>query len=294
MQASRRDLFRSAAALAAVREAPASIEVPKMKFFGADVSRLVAGVNPFQGYSHFNGVLSAVMREWYTSERVCEVLHQCCRYGINAFNHVEIARAPEDWERFQSQGGKMHLIMQGMGDPEATVRKLKPLALYRQGEFTDRAYNAGDMTPIREWCKRARQTGVVVGVGTHRPEVITLIEEQNWDVDFYAGCVYNRTRRPEEWARLLNGQVPEMPSEIYLQSDPPNMYRVMRQTRKPCFAFKIMAAGRIGDKGAEQAFQTAYASIKPTDGVIIGLFPRIKDEVKENAERVARLLRQST
>jgi hypothetical protein len=80
------------------------------------------------------------------------------------------------------------------------------------------------------------------------------------------------------------------PGETYLQSDPPRMYRVMRQTAKPCFAFKILAAGRIPDRGIDQAFRTAFESIKPTDGIYIGMFPRVKDEVKENAERVHRIL----
>jgi len=82
-----------------------------------------------------------------------------------------------------------------------------------------------------------------------------------------------------------------MPNDIYLQSDPPRMYRVMRQTKKPCFAFKILAAGRISDHGVEQAFRTAFESIKPTDGVYVGMFPRVKDEVRENAEIVHRILR---
>jgi hypothetical protein len=68
------------------------------------------------------------------------------------------------------------------------------------------------------------------------------------------------------------------------------MYRVMRQTRKPCFAFKILAAGRISDADADDAFRTAFESIKPTDGVFVGMFPRVKDEVRENAERVRRIL----
>ena len=70
------------------------------------------------------------------------------------------------------------------------------------------------------------------------------------------------------------------------------MYRVMRQTKKPCFAFKILAAGRIPDSGVEQAFRTAFESIKPTDGIYVGMFPRRKDEVKENAELVHRILTQ--
>ena len=34
---------------------PASeIQVPKMKFFHAEISRVVLGVNPFYGYAHYN------------------------------------------------------------------------------------------------------------------------------------------------------------------------------------------------------------------------------------------------
>jgi len=39
-----------------------------------------------------------------------------------------------------------------------------------------------------------------------------------------------------------------------------------------------------------QAFRTAYSSIKPIDGVYIGVFPREKDELKENAEIVHGIL----
>jgi hypothetical protein len=82
----------------------------------------------------------------------------------------------------------------------------------------------------------------------------------------------------------------ELPNDIYMQSDPPRMYRAIRQTRKPCFAFKILAAGRIPEKGIEQAFRTAFESIKPIDAVYVGMFPRIKDEVREDAEIVHRIL----
>jgi hypothetical protein len=96
------------------------------------------------------------------------------------------------------------------------------------------------------------------------------------------------------------------------------MYKVMRQTRKPCFAFKILAAGRInrssrpsasparaasspqrrspasGPQGTvEQAYRTAFESIKPIDGVFVGMFPRLTDEVRENAEHMVRTLAKS-
>jgi hypothetical protein len=234
------------------------------------------------------------MREYSTPERVCAIMHQCNRFGINAY---QLAGGPETIQRFESEGGKMHLIVQGGQTPlENQMRSLqafKPLAIYNMGETVDRAFQTDAMDTIKEWCKKARDMGVMVGVGTHKPEVIALVEEQNWDVDFYAGCVYNRTRTDDEWRELLKGDLMEMSRDLYLQSDPARMYKVMRQTRKPCFAFKILAAGRIPDSGVEQAFRTAFESIKPIDGVFVGIFPRVRDEVREDAEIVHKILVRS-
>ena len=147
---------------------PASeIQVPKVRFGGVEISRLVVGCNPFYGFAHFNRTLSTIMRDYYTAERVCDVLHQCNRFGINAYNYVQLGRAPQDLERFRAEGGKMHLIVQGTTDPAPIVAQWKPLAIYRHGNLTDRAFQSGDIGSVREWCKKVRDTGVMVGVGTH-------------------------------------------------------------------------------------------------------------------------------
>ncbi len=313
MSNTRRGFLQSAAALAAganaaaqtpggrgARTAAASlqpvseIQVPKMKFGGVEISRLVLGCNPFLGEGHFNPTLAALMREYFTPDRVCSIMHQCNRFGINAY---QLAGGPGTLQRFESEGGKMHLIVQGgqapLEDQMRSLQAFHPLAIYNMGETVDRAFQTDSMDTIKEWCKKARDKGVMVGVGTHKPEVIALVEEQNWDVDFYAGCVYNRTRTDGEWRELLHGELMEMSREMYLQSDPARMYKVMRQTRKPCFAFKILAAGRIPDGGIERAFRTAFESIKPIDGVFVGMFPRVRDQVREDAGIVHRILAQS-
>jgi len=270
----------------------ADVQVPHMKFFHASISRLVLGVNPFYGFAHYNGNFGAAMKEWYTPDRVCAVMHQCTRFGINAMNYVHLSHAPEDLARFRAEGGEMNLIIQvtSKADAGELVRALHPLALQRQGEIVDDAWQSGKMDTVKEWCKKVRDMGVLVGVGTHIPEVIAYVEEKGWDVDFYSGCVYNRRRTIEEQKKILGGESIEMPTELYLKSDPARMYHVMRQTKKPCFAFKILAAGRVPDGGVEQAFRTAFESIKPTDAVYVGMFPKYKDEVRENAEIVHRIL----
>ena len=297
---------------------PASeLQVPKMKFGNVEISRLVIGCNPFVGYSHFNNILNTVMREYYTPEKVCEVMHQCNRFGINAFNYRHNDVGYSNLKRFQAEGGKMHLIVQDWNDPVGVWKDVQPLAMHYLGEYVDRAFQDDNMEMVQEWCKKARDTGTMVGVGTHKPEVIDFVESKGWDVDFYAGCVYNRSRTADEWKQVLGNELPELPNEIYLQSDPPKMYKAMRQTKKPCFAFKILAAGRIsrgaarqaartsssspqsrfpntGTQGTvEQAFRTAFQSIKPNDGIFVGMFPRVTDEVRENAEHTVRALAKS-
>jgi hypothetical protein len=278
----------------AVTPSPASseIQIPKMKLGNVEIGRMVLGVNPLYGWAHYNNNFSNAMRDWYTQDKVCEVMHRANAFGINALNYVNAKRAPSDLARFEAEGGKMNLIVQvcAPDDAAALYKEHKPLAMHRQGEVVDIAYRVRTMDTVREWCKRVRDLGALVGVGTHKPEVIELVEEQGWDVDFYAGCVYNRTRTEEELRQILNGQLLEMPREVYLQSDPARMYKVMRQTTKICFAFKILAAGRIEGNSVEQAFRTAFLSIKPIDGVFVGMYPRNKDEVKENAEIVHKIL----
>jgi hypothetical protein len=302
MPHTRRDFLQASAAWvaavagAASGAAAATGQPPRMKFGGAEISRLVLGVNPFYGFSHFNDIYGQMVADWYTPEKVVEVMRRAQEFGINAFNYVELGRGPEDWKRFVAEGGRMHLIPQVTAGVDAAkmVRELKPVGLQRQGEVVDAAWQSGDMESVREWCKQVRQLGVLVGVGTHKPEIIEYVEEKGWDVDFYAGCVYNRTRTPEEWRKALGGEITVMHKETYLRSDPPRMYKVMRQTKRPCFAFKILAAGRItSDSDVEQAFRTAFRSLKPIDGVYVGMCPRYKDEVKQNAGLVTRILGES-
>ena len=54
----------------------------------------------------------------------------------------------------------------------------------------------------------------------------------------------------------------------------------------------VIGAGRkIGSpREVDEAFKFTYRSIKPGDAAIVGMFPRFKDEVKENADRVRGLL----
>jgi hypothetical protein len=298
---SRRSFLKSSAGLAATlavgplagAQAPPPALLPTVRFGDMEITRLIVGQNQFYGHSHFNSIFDKIMVEWNTPERVCQTLHQCQQNGINTFQWSDRGRSLSDLEMFRAQGGKMNLIgLDGQMRPvEEMVRRSGLKALYHHGEFTDQLFRAGKMDQVQEYTKKLRQGGVQVGIGTHKPEVVEYVEERGWDVDFYMLCAYNRTRTPEEIRKLL-GVLPVPAEELYLETDPPRAYEVARKTTKTCLLFKILAAGRRAHSPGEvdKAFQEAFDNIKPQDCVVVGMFPRFQDQVKENCDRVRRIL----
>ena len=297
----RRDFLKTSASLAAAlasrplsgAQESAAASFPKVRFGKHEISRLVIGSNQFYGYSHFNPLLDQLMREWNTPDRVRETLRECELNGINAFQYAHHERGFADLKLHRESGGKIMLVATDPGkDPvEDTVKRIEPIAMYHHGEKTDVFFREGKMDQVLEYTKRVRQTGVLVGIGTHKSEVVEYVEERGWDVDFYLLCAYNRTRTPEEIRKLLR-VLPVPPNEVYLETDPPRAYQVARQTKKTCFLFKILAAGRLcrSTQSVDQAFKTALESIKPKDCIVVGMYPRFKDEVKENADRVRQIM----
>jgi hypothetical protein len=96
-------------------------------------------------------------------------------------------------------------------------------------------------------------------------------------------CLYRRNRLAyEQRAEFREATV----GDPFVEKDPERMCKMIRQTRKPCFAFKILAAGRNikTPQAVDGAFRFVYENIKPQDGVVIGMFPRFQDEIAQNAE----------
>ena len=267
-------------------EAP---KLPQIRLGRHSISRLIAGNNTFAGGSHLSGFLNRAMREYFTPEQILKTLRRCQEVGVNCWQAVP--NCVEPYKKFLAEGGKMNLIILADGDPAL----LKPLAeagciaIAHHGETTDRLFKLGRLDEIHDYLKHVRDAGLLVGVSTHIPDVVDAIESKGWDVDFYMTCVYERHRTAAELEKLL-GQVPIPIGEVYLRQDPPRMFKAIRQTKRPCLAFKILAAGRLSDKKewVEKAFRETFEAIKPTDGVIIGFYDRYSDQAAENAEYVKR------
>ena len=96
-------------------------------------------------------------------------------------------------------------------------------------------------------------------------------------------CVYRESRNHAELLEILS----EVPiGEVYLPSDVPRMCETISKANKTCLAFKILAAGRMCDNSEQvrRAFEFVFQHIKPNDAVIVGMYPRYTDQIKENAD----------
>ncbi len=113
-----------------------------------------------------------------------------------------------------------------------------------------------------------------VGLGTHIPEVVDHVESQGWDVDFYMTCVF----------RIVDG-------DTFRDEDREKMLARVSRMSKPCLIFKVYGATRHSatPEAKRAALDLAFRYAKPSDAVVIGMFPKREEQVRENC----RLVRES-
>ena len=214
----RRDLFKgagtvaawlAAANLSAAQTPSASGKVPEAKpgsvlpvvpFGKHRITRLIAGANPIYGYSHFNYLFSAHMGEYHTTERVLSFLNELERGGLNTWQASWSERLETDWLKYKEQGGKLQLLVLSRPDfndrPEILERvmKLKPMGIAQHGVSTNRFWDAGQFDQCKDYLKRIRDTGAMVGLSCHNPLEVEYSEEKGWDVDYYMTSLYYMIR----------------------------------------------------------------------------------------------------
>lgn len=277
---------RAADATAAAEETP---KLPQIQLGRYRISRLICGNNCFGAGSHLSLFVNHEMRRYYTPEQILKTLKRCQEEGINCWQAG--SGSLELYRRLVDEGGKMHLLAIAAGG-DAEIDKLARggcIALAHHGEVTDQLFKRGEIDKMHDYLKRVRDAGMLVGVSTHMPDVVDAVESKGWDLDYYMTCVYQRHRSAEELERLL-GQAPIPVGEVYLPNDPPRMFQAIQKTKRPCLAFKILAAGRLSERPqwVEDAFRNTFKAIKPGDGVIVGIYDRYSDQAAENAALVRR------
>lgn len=282
---------------------PTAASLPSVVWHGQRISRLVLGHNPMKGWSHASDALDLEMRTYHAEDSAA--LGLLAGAEANGINTAQFGGDRPMWaiEEHARRGGRMQWIATlygklagpiGPGSNQSFEDELRrilavaprPIGIQHFGETTDQFFFEGRLDLLRDRMKRLRDTGVLVGVCTHLPEVVDAIESQAWDIDFYQTSFYTVYSSTGE--RAIDRE-----HEKFEPAARERMVECIQRTRKPCIAFKILGATRHCATPADvhAAFRYAFDHIKSTDVVCVGMWQKHADQVAANAAIVRSLLR---
>lgn len=269
--------------------------LPTVPFFGSNITRLIVGGNPISGNSHIDNAASEEMCDYFTAENVKKLFFRCEECGINTMQLRGDKHIMRLIREYRAEGGSMKWIAQTASELRSfegninQIRNAGADAIYLHGTIVDSYYKENNLTEITERLKIMRDSGKPVGLASHMPEVIEQAQEKNWDIDFFMTCVYNISKVRRESSEITGKANSGEPFDY---EDRALMYETIRKTPKPCLAFKIFGAGRTCTtrEQAKASVKEAFDNIKPTDAVIIGMFPKYSDQAEENSRYVREVL----
>jgi hypothetical protein len=280
-------LNSGAAAEETASTTPTGQPLPTIALGTHRLSRLIAGWNPVGGHSYLGPHMDRHMREYFTVDRTVEFLLACENAGITAHQYSPSDKTEPVLRQVRERGSKMkflglHAGRDGVPD---MIRSTSPIAMVHHGGVTDRLFSQGKSCEVHDYVKTAHDHGVLAGVSAHNPDCIQRIADEGWEVDFFMTCFYFLTRKFfAADGELVTPETLQIGYPFY-RDDPSVMTRVVRQVEQPCLVFKILAAGRLcgSQDQVRSAFRYAFENIKPTDGAIVGMYPRFFDEINADA-----------
>ena len=260
--------------------------LPQVTIAGVTIPRMIVGCNPIGGWSHMCRNMTLAMTDYFTLDRTVGFLQDCEKTGLNVWIGYWDDKPRKALQTLWSQGSKIRPYFLGTLEKDGSVSKdlleYKPIWYVHHGNVTDTLFQAGKQEQVHDFVKKVHDVlGIPAGISAHNPDCIKYAEDKGWEADLYQCCLYHVTR-PHEEIRAKLGAAPL--GESFLDTDRDEMLKVIRQVKKPCLAFKILGAGRLceTDDSVEEAFQYALSRIKKTDAIIVGMWPKFKDEIAQN------------
>ncbi|MFO7902164.1 MAG: hypothetical protein R6U98_05855 [Pirellulaceae bacterium] len=266
--------------------------MPRISVGNRRLTRLIAGSNPLNGNSYLGPHVDRQMKAYFTKERVVDFLLDCENAGINAhqFSHAPAGDSASVIREARDRGSNMHFfcLAKDVREIRPAIDATHPFALVHHGGVTDRRFAEGKSERVHDFVKAVHDAGLVAGVSAHNPDCIKQVADEGWDVDFFMTCFYFLTRK----AFRKKGDSATEPDLLHVgaypfhRHDPAVMTEVIRQVEKPCLGFKILAGGRMcaSQNMVRGAFRFAFENMKPTDGAIVGMFPKYFDEIGANTK----------
>lgn len=251
-------------------------KLPKIKLGKLEVSRLILGSNPFFGYHHGNPhATDKEMREYYTDDRVMQVMDEAAEQGITAVWSPPYDNWTRLWNNYRKRGGKLKIWIgqPDFGDMKENITKCAKngaKAVCIQGAIAAEAIQEGKHDLVKQWLEQIKGFGLPAGLASHYPEALLKADQLGL---------------PAQWYHLTIG-VPD----TFHQSDREKSLETIAKLDKPVVAFKVLGAGRFMPK---DAFPYVLGKLRRKDGMCVGVFPaKDPDQLQENATFARKLTRK--
>ena len=280
--------------------------LPTTNFFGTEITRLILGDNPAHGNTYIPDLITREeMTEYFTPDNIVKMLFSSQDAGYNTVLALASPLMLDALCKFKADCGKLHIIFQtyppsidNFAQNIDEMAGFEPIAIYHQGSTGETLIDNEEIDTYLKNIETIRKTGFPTGIALHVPENVHRAEKENWNADFYVLCPYNiRRNRKGHISSFITGE-----SKAWVVFHPDDrlvMFPVVQQLNKPVIIIKALAGGQIymGKPKeeypaiTEQYLAETYANIKPSDVVCLGVFQRDQNQVRQNAEIVAKILK---
>ncbi len=248
--------------------------LPTVQIGGLAISKVICGTNPFFGFSHFTRARDLWMKQYFTDDRIKEIMGRACELGVNAVVSGIQDRLHAILRDLRAEGLEMHWICTPGGNNAEEVMQgavwcrdhdveiCMPHQMYTDNNLLP-AQN--DLLGYDRIAEKIRSLGMIPGLSTHRPETIVTMDRAGKDVEAYI--------------------LPLNPIGFLCPFEVEWVQRIICNSSKPVITIKTMAAGRVTP---EIGLPFALRAVKPTDPLALG-FSSVQ-EVEEDLQLVRSVL----
>ncbi|HUV38468.1 MAG TPA: hypothetical protein VMY39_02595 [Planctomycetota bacterium] len=241
------------------------MSLPMTKLGKVSVSRLVVGGNPVSGFSH--AARDKEMRDYFTTANTKKLLRRCEAAGINTCFFRADKHVMRMLNEYWNEGGTIQWVAQSAPEMEVVNNVNQAVAynakaMYVHGGLVDNCFEKNDFDPMRRQIDRIHESGIAAGCASHDPQHLLKLLEMGWDIDFFMVCLYH--------LEGYRGKLSVSQDEKFIDTDRVKALSIIKKVKQPCFAYKILAAGR---KDPREAFTEVCSYLKPVDGINVGMYP---------------------
>lgn len=247
--------------------------LPKGKLGHHEVSRLIIGTNPINGYAHSRDLayVGSLFRAYHTEEKVFETLMMAEQAGINCIGSGFVSLAL--LAKYKKETGSKILIIGQVGLNSNTKNIFEQFdqaaemgidIFQLHGEWCDRLVLQNRFDDIARLLDYAREQGMMAGMGAHMIDSQMVCAEKGIIPDFYMVTMHHGnywSAHPVE-NRIAYESVGTKQADHNKWHDncfctfPDRTVDFVSKTTIPVIGFKTMAAGAIPPKdGIGWAFE---------------------------------------